>query len=72
MDNFLKDDIPINEHILAMKNKFNSTKVKLEEQYKNLNLKKGEAHTVLNFQKIQVQTLHEQIKGNRKQKNNRR
>lgn len=29
LDNFLKDEIPINENILAMKNKYNATKAKL-------------------------------------------
>ena len=29
LDNFLKDQIPINENILAMKNKYNSTKEQL-------------------------------------------
>lgn len=36
LDNFLKDEIPINENILAMKNKYNATKNKLEEQFKLL------------------------------------
>lgn len=29
LDNFLKDEIPINENILAMKNKYNATKQNL-------------------------------------------
>jgi hypothetical protein len=41
LDNFLKDEIPINENILAMKNKYNATKAKLENQLNSLNLKKG-------------------------------
>lgn len=41
LDNFLKDEIPINENILAMKNKYNATKAKLESQLSNLNMKKG-------------------------------
>lgn len=41
LDNFLKDEIPINENILAMKNKYNATKAKLENQLNTLNLKKG-------------------------------
>jgi hypothetical protein len=41
LDNFLKDEIPINENILAMKNKYNATKAKLENQLSTLNLKKG-------------------------------
>ena len=36
MDNFLKDEIPINENILAMKNKYNNTKVTMESQFKKL------------------------------------
>ena len=37
MDNFLKDEIPINENILAMKNKYNSTKANLEGKHKEIN-----------------------------------
>jgi len=47
----LKDEIPINENILAMKNKYNATKAKLEQQLGNLTLKKGEANDVLKSQK---------------------
>lgn len=36
LDNFLRDEIPINENILAMKNKYNATKTNLETQYKKL------------------------------------
>jgi len=36
LDNFLKDEIPINENILAMKNKYNTTKQTLEGQFKKL------------------------------------
>ena len=36
LDNFLKDEIPINENILAMKNKYNATKSNLELRFKDL------------------------------------
>jgi hypothetical protein len=51
LDNFLKDEIPINENILAMKNKYNSTKLSLETQYKKLMANHDEANHVLGIQK---------------------
>ena len=67
LDNFLKDEIPINENILAMKNKYNATKGKLEEQFKLLTGKNMEASDVLKTQKGEIDRLHEIMKGHRKQ-----
>jgi hypothetical protein len=72
LDNFLKDEIPINENILAMKNKYNATKAKLEAALSNLNLRKGEAEEVLATQKNEIGRLHQIIDAHRKQKNDRR
>jgi thymidylate synthase len=72
LDNFLKDEIPINENILAMKNKYNATKAKLEQQLSNLNMKKGEAEDVLRSQKNEIERLHQIIDAHRRQKDDRR
>lgn len=68
LDNFLKDEIPINENILAMKNKYNATKAKLEQQLSSLNMKKSEAEDVLKTQKGEIERLHDIINAHRKQK----
>ena len=54
MDNFLKDEIPINENILAMKNKYNSTKANLEGKYSELRKNQSEAEAVLSMQKLEI------------------
>lgn len=72
LDNFLKDEIPINENILAMKNKYNATKDKLEKQLSNLNVQKVEASDLLNTQKNQIERLHEIIGAHRAEKDGRR
>lgn len=72
LDNFLKDEIPINENILAMKNKYNATKAKLEQQLSSLTLKKHEAEEVLNTQKGEIDRLHQIIQAHRKQTDERR
>ena len=72
LDNFLKDEIPINENILAMKNKYNATKAKLEQQLSSLNLKKGEAEDVLRTQRAEIARLHDIIAAHRQQKDARR
>ena len=51
LDNFLKDEIPINENILAMKNKYNNTKSALEAKYGDLCKNQNEAEGVLSMQK---------------------
>ena len=51
LDNFLKDEIPINENILAMKNKYNNTKSNLETRLRNLQNDNSEADSVLSMQK---------------------
>jgi hypothetical protein len=71
LDNFLKDEIPINENILAMKNKYNATKNKLEDQFKQLSSKNLEAGDVLETQKNQIKRLHQIIEGHRKEVGNR-
>lgn len=55
-----------------MKNKYNATKAKLEQQLSNLNMKKGEAEDVLRSQKNEIQRLHQIIDAHRKQKDDRR
>lgn len=51
LDNFLKDEIPINENILAMKNKYNNTKMSLEAQFKKLSQEEDQGKKVLLIQK---------------------
>ena len=51
LDNFLKDEIPINENILAMKNKYNNTKEKLDKLINHLQNSNAEADGVLSMQK---------------------
>ena len=67
----MKDEIPINENILAMKNKYNATKATLEQKLSSLNFKKGEAEEVLKTQKGEIDRLHHIIEGHRKQKADR-
>jgi hypothetical protein len=67
LDNFLKDEIPINENILAIKNKYNETKSNLESKYKQLSSKIVEANGVLNLQKAEVERCHKCIEGHRRQ-----
>lgn len=54
LDNFLKNEIPINENILAMKNKYNNTKNALEQKYQETNKKIREAQEVLEVQKHEI------------------
>lgn len=44
-----------------MKNKYNATKAKLEEQFKQLSEKNLEATDVLKMQKNEIERLHEII-----------
>jgi len=55
-----------------MKNKYNATKAKLEQQLSSLTLKKGEANEVLKSQKNEIERLHMIIDAHRKQKDDRR
>ena len=55
-----------------MKNKYNATKLKLEQQLSSLTMKKHEASDVLNTQKGEIERLHEIIQAHRKQTNDRR
>lgn len=61
LDNFLKDEIPINENILAMKNKYNNTKMNLETQFKKLSAEEDQAKKVLLIQKEEINRLNNQI-----------
>ena len=72
LDNFLKDEIPINENILAMKNKYNATKAQLEKQLTSFNMKKSEAEEVLRTQKGEIDRLHQIIQAHRQQTDDRR
>lgn len=55
-----------------MKNKYNATKTKLEQQLSSLTLKKGEANDILKSQKNEIERLHMIIDAHRKQKEDRR
>ena len=55
-----------------MKNKYNATKAKLEQQLSSLNIKKSEAEDVLKTQKGEIERLHEIIAAHRKQTDDRR
>jgi hypothetical protein len=72
LDNFLKDEIPINENILAIKNKYNETKSSLEGKYKTLCSKITEAKGVLNLQQAEVERYHKCIDNHRKQTSDRK
>lgn len=54
-----------------MKNKYNATKAKLEQQLASLNLKKSEAEEVLQTQKSEIDRLHQIIDAHRNQKGDR-
>lgn len=50
-----------------MKNKYNATKAKLEEQLKDYNFKNNEASDVLTVQRNQIERLHQIIDAHRTQ-----
>jgi chromosome segregation ATPase len=55
-----------------MKNKYNATKARLEQQLSSLSLKKSEAQEVLQTQKGEIDRLHQIIQAHRKQTDDRR
>lgn len=64
LDNVLKDEVPLYENILAIKNKYNATKSSLEDKRTKLKATNEEAEQVLAMQKEEIKRLQKEAAKN--------